>query len=197
MPPHAILDIDKLLNVHCLRLKLLSGYAETRAHLADPGFLAMVAELSAHPERQRKYMRDPRMMQATARLQGFSISCTEEELREAERKGEIAQRRAPVQMEHLDHAREFGTPDSAKAEGNAQFKARSLNLALACYQWAKALLGRAAAADAEDGAAGEFGGVKIGRFGKDEGWPASKPAARAMELTLELNSTACYLALKV
>ena len=179
-------------------LETLAQYPETRAHLADPGFLAMAAELSQHPERQRKYMRDPRMMQAIARLQGFSVAVSEEELREAERKGDIRQRRAPVQMEHLDHARGFETPDAAKAEGNARFKAKENSLALACYQWAKALLGRSAAAEAEGEARGAaaLGGVAVGLSG-DDGYPPTLAHARAMELTLELNSAAAYLALKL
>ena len=134
----------------------LAQHPATWTHVADTGFRAAIERLrqgGATQAMASEAMKDPRVMQAVAALQGWGLDVTEADIKHAESVGDVKKRDA-VQMIDLQVAHAHSTVEAAKAAGNELFKAQQFSKALACYMRALELLRREAAGEA----AGEAGG---------------------------------------
>ena len=82
----------------------LAKHPDTRAYIADTGFREAIEKLRTVTDTQQAAqasMKDPRVMQAMAALQGWGLSVTEDEIKYAESVGDM-KKRDPVQMKHLE-----------------------------------------------------------------------------------------------
>ena len=123
--------------------EMLAGHPDTRPHVADTGFRETIEKLRQDETGNQQAfaqlsMKDPRVMQAMAVLQGWRLGVTEDEIKHAESVGDMKKRDA-VQMRHLEVAVKHETVEAAKQAGNEHFKAQQFAEALACYQRATTL----------------------------------------------------------
>ena len=135
----------------------LAQHPATWTHVADTGFRAAIERLrqgGATQAMASEAMKDPRVMQAVAALQGWGLDVTEADIKHAESVGDVKKRDA-VQMIDLQVAHAHSTVEAAKAAGNELFKAQQFSKALACYMRALELLRREAAGEAGGEAGGE------------------------------------------
>ena len=135
----------------------LAQHPATWTHVADTGFRAAIERLrqgGATQAMASEAMKDPRVMQAVAALQGWGLDVTEADIKHAESVGDVKKRDA-VQMIDLQMAHAHSTVEAAKAAGNELFKAQQFSKALACYMRALELLRREAAGEAGGEAGGE------------------------------------------
>ena len=138
----------------------LAQHPATWTHVADTGFRAAIERLrqgGATQAMASEAMKDPRVMQAVAALQGWGLDVTEADIKHAESVGDVKKRDA-VQMIDLQVAHAHSTVEAAKAAGNELFKAQQFSKALACYMRALELLRREAAGEAAGEAGGQAGG---------------------------------------
>jgi tetratricopeptide (TPR) repeat protein len=115
----------------------LMQHPETRAFSTDSGFIARINMIRAcgQHEQQRTAqlaMSDPRIMKAMAALQGWGLKIEDNDVKKAERVGDMEKRDA-VQMPNLEYAHQFKTCKASKEAGNECFKEGRYNDALACY----------------------------------------------------------------
>ena len=86
----------------------LASHPDTRAHVADSGFRSTIEKLRQGEMDQqamaRDSMKDPRVMQALAALQGWGLSVTEEEIKHAESVGDMKKRDAVQVLAVATHA---------------------------------------------------------------------------------------------
>ena len=116
----------------------LARHPDTRPHVADSGFHAAVERLRQGSDQQAmaaEALKDPRVMQAVAALQGWGLDVSEADIKHAESVGDVKKRDA-VQMGDLEVACKHTTVNAAKAAGNELFKGRQFSKALACYRHA-------------------------------------------------------------
>ena len=135
----------------------LAQHPATWPHVADTGFRTAIERLrqgGATQAMASEAMKDPRVMQAVAALQGWGLDVSEADIKHAESVGDVKKRDA-VQMSDLEVAHVHGTVEAAKAAGNELFKAQQFSKALACYMRALELMRREAAGEAGGEAGGE------------------------------------------
>ena len=128
----------------------LAQHPATWPHVADTGFRAAIERLrqgGATQAMASEAMKDPRVMQAVAALQGWGLDVSEADIKHAESVGDVKKRDA-VQMSDLEVAHAHGTVEAAKAAGNELFKAQQFSKALACYMRALELMRPEAAGEA-------------------------------------------------
>ena len=114
----------------------LAAHPDTRPHVADSGFRKTIEALGSSqpdPSTAQRALADPRVMAALGALSGMRIDVTDEDLRRAERVGDMPKRDA-VQTADVEVALQYTTAEDAKAAGNARFKAEEYGAAVACYQ---------------------------------------------------------------
>ena len=89
----------------------LAQHPATRPHVADTGFQAAIERLrqgGATQAMASEAMKDPRVMQAVAALQGWGLDVSETDIKHAESVGDLPKRDA-VQMGDLEVAHAHGT----------------------------------------------------------------------------------------
>ena len=114
----------------------LAAHPDTRPYVADSGFRKTIEALGSSqpdPSTAQRALADPRVMAALGALSGMRIDVTDEDLRRAERVGDMPKRDA-VQTADVEVALQYTTAEDAKAAGNARFKAEEYGAAVACYQ---------------------------------------------------------------
>ena len=115
----------------------LAAHPDTRPYVADSGFRKTIEALGSSsqpdPSTAQRALADPRVMAALGALSGMRIDVTDEDLRRAERVGDMPKRDA-VQTADVEVALQYTTAEDAKAAGNARFKAEEYGAAIACYQ---------------------------------------------------------------
>ena len=113
----------------------LRFHPTTRSYAFDTGFIKSIEEVRTIKDDQAlasRVLGDPRLTQTMGALQGWGLSVTEDELRKAERVGDMPKRDA-VQFEDYRYANAYTTPLEAKEAGNRCFKDGENSRALACY----------------------------------------------------------------
>lgn len=182
--------IDKLKRPEDDVLRDLAHYEETRKYLTDTGFREGLAKLrSGDPEEIRQVMAsDPRIAQAVGFMSGMAIDVSDQDIRAAERVGDIRKRDA-IQFPDLELASEHASAADAKAAGNEHFKKGQHTMALACYQRALGILTEPSGGDESDDDAMTWDELQA----RD----AAKLEQRATVATLHSNSAMALLRLAV
>ena len=162
---------------------------ETRKYLADSGFLDGLKTLreGTQDEIRALMCNDPRIMQAVGFLTGTNVGVTEQDVRAAERVGDI-KKRDVVQFENLQIAHKHTNAADAKAAGNEHFKVGKYATALACYQRALFLIGSALDSDAANAPPATPGPSDDGDSGEDDeamSWDNLQAKAKAKESLVE------------
>ena len=115
----------------------MAAHPDTRPYVADSGFRKTIEALGSSsqpdPSTAQRALADPRVMAALGALSGMRIDVTDEDLKRAERVGDMPKRDA-VQTADVEVALQYATAEDAKAAGNARFKAEEYGAAVACYQ---------------------------------------------------------------
>lgn len=122
------------------------GVAELRAHVADVGFVKKLQTMQvraraakspeAISELARELMHDPRLAQCAMLGAGVKLQVDEEDMKKAERLGDI-EKRSPLRTDDILQARKLATADEAKAAGLAAFESGDYARALAL--WCRAI----------------------------------------------------------
>jgi hypothetical protein len=121
-------------------LDKVRAHPALRAHLVDPGFVATLKKLQADPSQLPGALDDPRVMQTMMAVEGQGeLTFTPDDMREASRKGQLAQRPHPLQYDDLAAAAQETDRDACKARGNAAVGAKNYARALALYARALSL----------------------------------------------------------
>ena len=182
--------IDKLKRPEDDVLRDLAHYEETRKYLTDTGFREGLAKLrGGDPEDIRQVMAaDPRIAQAVGFMSGMAIDVSDQDLRAAERVGDIRKRDA-IQFPDLELASEHASAADAKAAGNEHFKKGQHTKALACYQRALGILTEPSGGDESDDDAMTWDELQA----RD----AAKLEQRTIVATLHSNSAMALLRLAV
>ena len=130
----------------------LATHPDTRPHIVDTGFRKTVERLRDDNSQQavQAAMKDPRVMQALMALQGMRLSVTSDDIKRAERVGDMPKRDA-VQTSDLEVAYKLQNSEEAKAAGNDRFKAGEWSTAIACWMQSLSLMLNEARAAREEG----------------------------------------------